>query len=159
MSRPLRIEYTGAISHEYVRLGMELPLRAPGATPWRGLALGREAFLETVRQRLALAEADPDIPRSRQMRQRSPLGRAIEHLADALGADPSSWSSGRRIDSEHRATAAYAARRLLGYRRGEVAQALGSRSPSSVAHAERRLEPSGHLRRLARKTAAQVASP
>ena len=79
-------------------------------------------------------------------------------MADVLGAEPSSWSLGRRIDSGHRATAAYAARRLVGYRRDEVAHALGYRSPSSVAHAERRVGASGHLRRLARKAAAQVAS-
>ena len=120
--------------------------------------LGTEAFLEKVRQRLALAEADSEITGSRQMLQRPAVGKAIQTLAEALGADPSSWSRGRRIDRGYRATAAYAARRLLSYRRGEVAQALGYRSPSSVAHGEGRVEASGDLRRLARKAAAQVAS-
>ena len=137
----------------------QLPLRAPWESASHGLVPGTESFLEKVRQRLALAEADSEIPGSPQVLQRPPVGKAIETLADALGADPSSLARGRRIDSGHRATAAYAALRLQGYRRGEVAQALGSRSPSRVAHAERGVDASGHLRRLARKAATQVASP
>ena len=46
---------------QYVRQGIELPLRAPWESAWHGLVLGTEAFLETVRQRLALAEADSEM--------------------------------------------------------------------------------------------------
>ena len=44
-----------------VRQGIERPLRAPWETAWHGLVPGTEAFLETVRQRLALAEADSEM--------------------------------------------------------------------------------------------------
>ena len=71
--------------------------------------------------------------------------------------DASEATGGQGDRESGRAAAAYAARRLLGYRRGEGAQALGYRSAISVAHAEQRVEASGDLRRLARKAAAQVA--
>ena len=66
----------------------QLPLRAPWESGCHGLVLGTESFLEKVRQRLALAEADPEIPGSRQVLQRPPVGKAIETLADGAGG----WS-------------------------------------------------------------------
>lgn len=85
-----------------------------------------------------------------------PIEEVVQEMAQVLGVERSAWSSRRRSDGGSRAVAAYAARRLLGYRRGEVADSLGYRSPSSVAHAERRVEGDRKLIKQAGKAARAV---
>lgn len=68
----------------------------------------------------------------------------------------SAWAPERRSDSGARAVAAHVLRRLLGYPRGEVAKALGYRSASRVAYAERRVLASRSLEQWAEDLANEI---
>ena len=70
--------------------------------------------------------------------------------------DVAAWTAERRRDSGERAVAAYVVRRLLGDPRVEAAAALGYRSASSVAHAERRVTGSHPLQEWAEDVAAKI---
>jgi len=141
----------------FVRWGIEKELRPPWQAAWHGFVIGSEEFLDRVRGRASVNEPDPEVTGSRQLLARRPVEVVVSEVAEALGVDEKAWSNGRRSNRGARAVAAYALHRLGGYRRGEVAEALGYASSSSVAKAERRVEEEPKLMKRAKRVYRRIA--
>lgn len=141
---------------KFVRWGIEKDLRAPWQAAWHGLVIGSEEFLERVRGRGSVDGPDPEVTGSRQLLTRRPVETVASELAKVLGVEEAAWSSGRRSNRGERAVAAYALHRLGGYRRGEVAEALGYASASGVTKAQGRVESQPKLMKRAKKVYRKV---
>ncbi len=118
-----------------------------------GRVVGSEAFLERVRGQVGLEGGDPEGSGSKERAPGRTTEPIVAELAERLGVDPSAWAPERCRDSGERAVAAHALRRLVGDPRGEVAEALGDRSASRVAYAERRVLASRWLQEWAQELA------
>ncbi len=137
----------------FVEEGLGRRLDSPLRAAVHGIALGSEAFLETVRRRLRPQAPDRDVPALARMQEgrRPGLERIAAAAAREFGCDRDQWRPGRRCDDLGRAVAAYAARRLGNPPARAIAEALGYRDVSSVSVACRRLERAMEQPRLARR--------
>jgi len=88
---------------------------------------------------------DGALPQLIPLQPRLSLATITDTVAAHFGQDASRWQPRRRVDDARRAVAAHLARRRFGYRAGEVAEAPGYRSASSVMRATARVE-SGNQR-------------
>lgn len=129
----------------FVRAGIEEPPPSPFAGALEGMLLGSDAFVARVRGLLDDRPTDRSIPQLEHIRSRPALDKIVRVVGEHFGQDPTVWSPGRRSDNASRAVAAYLARRSFGYSAGEVAEALGYRSASSITRAVARVE-SGNQR-------------
>lgn len=124
----------------FVRAGVEEPLPSPFAKALEGMLLGSDTFVARIRRLLDARPTDRGVPQLERIRTRPPLAEIVGIVGEHFGQDTTHWSPGRRSDDASRAVAAYLARRRFGYPAGEVAQALGYRSGSSVTRAVARVE-------------------
>ncbi|MBI4580821.1 MAG: transposase [Planctomycetes bacterium] len=124
----------------FVLAGVDDAPACPWAGAVQGLIVGREAFIEKVRRLVGRQSKDRDLPAAKRLRRRPGLSRVVQAVAEAFGADRSTWSAGRRSDDVARAAAAWLARRRFGYRAREVADALGYTSHGGVVAAIQRVE-------------------
>jgi len=104
------------------------------------MLLGSDTFVARIRRLLDARPTDRGVPQLERIRTRPPLAEIVGIVGEHFGQDTTHWSPGRRSDDASRAVAAYLARRRFGYPAGEVAQALGYRSGSSVTRAVARVE-------------------
>ena len=124
----------------FVRAGIEEPPPSPFAEALEGMLLGSDAFVARIRRLLDDRPTDRSIPQLEQIRSRPSLDEIVRVVGKHFGQDPALWLPGRRSDDASRAVAAYLARRSFGYPAGEVAEALGYRSVSSITRAVARVE-------------------
>jgi len=129
----------------FVRAGIEEPPPSPFAEALEGMLLGSDAFVASVRRLLDDRPPDRSIPQLQHIRSRPSLEEIVRVVGEHFGQDTTLWSPGCRSDNASRAVAAYLARRRFGHPAGEVAEALGYRSASSITRAVARIE-SGNQR-------------
>lgn len=120
---------------EFMEDGLGRRLDNPVSKAAHGLVLGSDDFVSNVRRMLAGRGAPAEVSALRCLRREVDLRVVVERLARRLGADPSKWQPGRRIDDLARARCAYALRQGTGARHRELATVLGYRSASSVGAA------------------------
>ena len=136
----------------FVRAGVQSPPRSPFAEAIEGMLLGSDTFVARIRHLLDDRPTDRGIPQLEHLRQRPPVEEIVRVVAEHFGVDATCWSPGRRSDDASRAVAAYLARHRFGHPAGEVAEALGYLSGSSVTRAVARVESGTEkLRRTATK--------
>jgi putative transposase len=124
----------------FVLAGIDEPPPSPFAGALQGIVLGSDKFVARIRRLLGDRPADRNVPQQEQLRRRPSLEAIKRTVGEHFGHDRTLWAAGRRSDDASRAVAAYLARCCFGYPAGEVAQALGYRSPSSIPRAIARIE-------------------
>ena len=157
MSRPLRIEFSGALYH-VMSCGNERRdivdwLRRTVETyRWRLHAF----VLMTNHDHLFVETPEPNLSAGMQYlngsytsyfnRRHSRAGHLFQgRFKDHFGTDADKWQPGSRHDDASRAVAAYLARREFGYPPKDIAQTLGYRSHGSVRNAMLRVEANNDL--------------
>jgi len=146
---------------QYVAEGLGRKLDNPVSRAVHGLVLGSDAFVSKVRAMVAGRGRHPEVPQLGRLGRAPDLEALVERVAGKLKADRASWRPGRRTDDASRALCAYVVRKASGARVGELAAALGYRSPSAVSVACRRAEAamrSGKVRRQMEELVAYAAA-
>jgi len=147
---------TPSARRRYRRLmeeGLGRKLDSPLAEAEYGLALGSEAFVDSIRRMVSDRAEDAELPALSRLRARPDMEGVLHGSAEHFGGDPARWVAGRRCDEMGRAVAAYLARDVCGARGPEIAARLGYRNVSSVAGACRRVQVAAAERRFAKKLA------
>jgi REP element-mobilizing transposase RayT len=124
----------------FVRAGVEQPPPSPFAEALEGMLVGSEAFVDRIRGLLEEKPTARSVPQLEHLRGRPTVAAILKAVGEHFGVDTSRWAPGQRTDDASRAVAAYLARRRFGHPAGQVAEALGYRSPSSVTRAVARVE-------------------
>jgi putative transposase len=142
---------------EFMAEGLGRKLDNPVSKAAHGLVLGSDEFVRRVRGMLSGRGARAEVPSLGRLRRGADLKALVGRVARRLGADPSGWQPGRRVDDLARAKCAYALRQATGARHRELAAALGYRSASSVGAACRLVRESARSARDRRELEALVA--
>jgi REP element-mobilizing transposase RayT len=124
---------------KFVEGGMAMEPLDPFSEAVESAILGSDDFVARIRAKLSSRPPDEAVPQLARLRNRPVLQDIAAAVAVEFDTDPSQWQTGRRVDGEARAAAAYLAKVCFGYSPTVIAAGLGYSGPSSISHAVRRI--------------------